>query len=253
VKDLAMICSERLVSLFQRSFPNITILSTNEFYNLKENYNNFFSYPLLDTSKFLRDSSIKFKNKGRYLIPDINKTQILRKKYLNFSNNQSQNPIIIGLSWKSENEIYGNRNSIPLNKWKPVYDVFSNCARPIILISTQYNCDLNELRTVESEFNTKIYFDNDIKYSKELDPPVSQIDACDFIISTSTTTAQIGGALGKKTWHLPSNGLACGWYWLNKGNKTPWYPEMVQIRKTNNQSVDTQISELARNIKDYIS
>ncbi len=251
VSKLTLLCSERLLTIFKRSFPNVDILSKDNPDLSSRNFQNYISCPILDTSKFLRTNDSEFLNNNQYLIPDNNKVETLKQKYLNLVSNDHGDPIIIGLSWRSENKQYGEQNTIKLLNWKPFFEIIKNSKRKIVILSTQYNSQEEELRDVYNYFGIKIHIDKEIQYSKDLDGPISQIASCDFLISTSTTTAQIAGALGKRIWHLPSNGISCGWYWLNKGERTPWYPKMIQIRRKGNDT-NAQLRELSIKLSKYI-
>ena len=247
VDELTVLCSERLLTVFERSFPNVNIFSKNNPAISSMNFQDHLSCPLLDTAIFLRSHESKFSNLNNYLLPDKNKKEILRNRYLNLIPNQPNKPIVIGISWRSENEKYGIQNTIKLENWHPFFNVIKNMKRNIVLLSTQYKCCEEELEYVYKHFGIEIYLDKEIEYSNDLDSPISQIASCDYIISTSTTTAQIAGALGKKIWHLPSNGISCGWYWLHKGDKTPWYPQMTHIRRKGN-NISAQLKKLSEEI-----
>jgi hypothetical protein len=52
---------------------------------------------------------------------------------------------------------------------------------------------------------------------------------CDLVITPDTSTAHIAGALGVPTWialHTPAD-----WRWLERGDRTPWYPTARLFRQ----------------------
>ena len=67
----------------------------------------------------------------------------------------------------------------------------------------------------------------------DLDGHATLIDACDFVITVSNSTAHIAGALGKETYLMLPLGFAAIWYWSNQlDNKSIWYPSISVFQKT---------------------
>ena len=74
----------------------------------------------------------------------------------------------------------------------------------------------------DSEFNRQTGIEilacESIDNFKDLDGHVALIDACDFIVTISNTSAHIAGAIGKDTYLLYPKGKGALWYWANQIN-----------------------------------
>ncbi len=132
-----------------------------------------------------------------------------------------------------------------LEQWGPIFSAIKSIDRPVIIVSSQYGTESTYIRTIANEFDVPLIFDDMTDHSSYLIDAASQIQAMDLIISTSTTTAQLAGALGRPVWHMTSAGLSCGWYWMAQGNRTPWYPSMRLFRRDRWESPDRQVKDVA--------
>jgi ADP-heptose:LPS heptosyltransferase len=60
-----------------------------------------------------------------------------------------------------------------------------------------------------------------------LDSHAALVEACDFVVTVSNSTAHISGALGKDTYLICPTGKGQLWYWKNKNfDKSLWYPSI---------------------------
>ena len=67
----------------------------------------------------------------------------------------------------------------------------------------------------------------------DIDGLASLIDACDFVVSVSNTTAHISGAIGKKTYLMLPKNRGQLWYWSKENAKSIWY-KSIEIFERNN-------------------
>lgn len=242
--EVTLICSERLIHLCKRSFPSVKILSSGESTKIPLQSTVTVKCPLLDTAQALRNRLGKFPSKPGYLVADPELVSHMREKYHKLSDNFST-PLIVAISWQSGHALYGDRNSMPLSNWAPIFQASRNSGRPVLFVTAQYDVDPREVEAASSQNEISIYQDPDVDHGSDMDSAAAQLAASDLVISTSTTTAQLAAALGKPVWHLPSSGLACGWYWLIEGESTPWYPTMRQFRGTKRYVSKEQIQNVA--------
>ena len=245
---LILACSERLVSLFSYSFPSVQVISMSNTESVEGAGNMELCTPLLNLAKVLRPSLNSFPSCSGYINAQKPAVQKLRKRYLR-GTEKNQKPIIIGISWKSSNPLYGEQNTIPLEHWKPIFQTSKISKRPIIFICCQYEVNKDELAKICQDNSVNILLDESVDQTGNLINIAAQLSAVDLVISTSTTTVQLAAALGRKTWHMPATGLACGWYWLSKSRSTPWYPTMRNFRRERSQSKIHQITAVAEALK----
>ena len=57
------------------------------------------------------------------------------------------------------------------------------------------------------------------------------IDACDFVVTVSNTTAHIAGAIGKETYLMLPRGKGKLWYWSKEHNQSLWYKSIRIIEQ----------------------
>ena len=146
--------------------------------------------------KFFRNNSDDFKKtKFPYLLVDKNKTNKYKKIIKNKKN------IACGISWKSSNQQIGEYKSIDLKKIENIFE-----RNEINYVNLQYKGDepnINEQEIIDEKLTN---IDNLDVYN-DLDSLAALIEACNFVITTSNTTAHLSGALHKQTFLLLPIGL----------------------------------------------
>ena len=217
-------CEQRLISLFQRSFPDIRFFCrTNPPDQQLLNPNIDYQISMGSLGQWLRTDLDSFKQgQSYYLTACPDKTAELRNKYQQLANNRK----LVGISWKSTgiNKRRALAKSIPLKTWIPILSR-SNC----YFINLQYGDVGSELSQFESETRLKIHWDKEIDPLTHLDDFAAQISALDLIISIDNSTVHMAGALGKKVWTLLP--YAPDWRWLLGKEDTIWYPTMKLFRQ----------------------
>ena len=217
-------CEHRLVSLFQRSFPDIQSFSREnppdqQLLNLDIDY----QISMGSLGQWLRTDLDSFdKNQAYYLIACPNKTAKLKHKYQQLANGKR----LIGISWKSTNisRRRSKSKSTLLEYWTPVLSQPDCC-----FINLQYGDVESELTRFESDTNLNIYQDHEINPLVNLDDFAAQISALDLVISTSNTTVHIAGAVGQRVWTLLPH--ISYWRWLKDVEDALWYQRMKLFRQ----------------------
>ena len=126
----------------------------------------------------------------------------------------------IGLAW-SGNPMQGNdqNRSTRLAEWIPYLP------REFHYISLQKDIRATDLATLEanpwiSRFDSELH---------DFSDTAALCECLDLVISVCTSTAHLGGALGRPTWVvLP---FAPDWRWLLTRNDSPWYPSARLFRQ----------------------
>ena len=132
--------------------------------------------------------------------------------------------MLIGISWKSSNKDIGKLKSTFLTQWR---DLLSQ--KDCLFINLQYGDVDEEISAFTAQTGISIYQDKDIGSLKDLDAFAAQVSALDLIISTSNTTVDMAGALGKPVWTLLS--YVPDWRWQLNRSDTLWYSSMVLYRQ----------------------
>ena len=216
-------CDTRLIPLFKRAFPKIQIFPRdNPPVQQLLDTNIDYQIPIGSLGRWLRSNQNDFKRKNQsYLQACPEKTSKLKTKYKKLAGNKP----LIGISWKSGNQNFGEAKSTSLKFWTSILS-----RQDCFFINLQYGNVKQEVEEhISNKNDTSIYLDNDIDPLENLDDFAAQIAALDLVISTSNATVHMAGALGEKVWNLlrymPS------WRWMLNKRDTLWYPSMKLFRQ----------------------
>lgn len=125
---------------------------------------------------------------------------------------------LCGISWKSSNTNFGDSKSLKLDQLKILVDSLD-----FDIINLQYSVSEKEKNYIDKHFKNKIIF-TDINNYDDIDSLASLIASCDYVVTTSNTTAHLSGAIGKKTKLMVPKYLGKFWYWHEINGKSLWYP-----------------------------
>lgn len=217
-------CNPRLVSLFQRSFPQIQFFPRESTPNSKLLDKNIdYQIPMDSLGQWLRTNEDSFKeSKQTYLTACANKSAKIKKRYQKLAAGR----LLVGISWKSAgiNQRRALLKSTILEDWASIL-LQQDC----YFINLQYGDVKEELEQFHLQTDLMIYQDVEIDSLGDLDDFAAQISALDLVISTSNTTVHMAGDLGKQVWTLLP--YIPGWRWMLEREDTPWYPSMRLFRQ----------------------
>ncbi len=216
-----LVCDQRLVSLFVRSFPDLPVMTREE---LIEDSSLMGS---IDIHGAVIDVCCAAINQpldvptAPLLKPDATLVETLREKYLTLSGGRP----LIGISWRSGGSHHTHFKSTDLSAWS---EILSNA--DVTFVNLQYGDMRKEIEEATSAIGAMIIDDETVNPMGDLNPFAAQTAAMDLIITTSNTTAHIAGGLGKEVWNMTPTGPGRLWYWFTEGEETPWYPSMKLYR-----------------------
>ncbi len=229
----------RMLSLYQRSFKNISNVNFISSKKLPNEASYDFHLPIGNLGKFFRNSLGDFKDQPfNYLISDIEKSMLLKKAF------KSSKKFICGIAWKSKNEEIGPDKSLSLKQLLPILEL-----PDIDFISLQYGDTEEEEKSLYEEYGIEIKTMDEIDNFNDIDGLSSLIDACDFVITSSNITAHLSGALGKKTYLFVPYNVGKIWYWHENRNKSLWYPAVNIYRQELNKSWNFPIENVISDVK----
>ena len=209
----------RMLPIYQRSFPSLRIVqapwapSQSQSSRMPD-----FQSAIASLGRYLRPTSTSFPKSKGYLKADRDKTCYFRERY--------GSDLIVGVSWKSSAKFAGGKKSSDLIDWAPILSVPG-----IKLVSLQYGDTREEIAQVSAALGVEILQDEEVDQMKDIDTFFAQVDAMDFVITTSSTTAHVAGALGKPGRVLVPLGAGVHWYWFLDTNETLWYPSLQIVRQ----------------------
>ena len=204
----------RLIPLLSRAMPQAHFIDKNTPVN-QIAYE--MHIPIGDLGKNFRKSAADFeKTKAAYLIADKKRAEILRNQLL------QGKQLLCGITWHSGRDTTGVNKSMQLGDLLPVLKLAG-----ISFVSLQYGDMSEELAEFNRQTGTEIQACESVDNFKDLDGHAALIEACDFVVTISNTSAHIAGAIGKDTYLLYPKGRGALWYWLNQAHeKSMWYPSI---------------------------
>lgn len=215
-------CDRRLVPLFSRSFPSITVqerigdsVPSPEMFSTADTKVAIGSLPL-----FLRPSLSRFPQQYSYLIPDDRKVSLWRNRYSELGEG-----LKAGISWRGGKIPSVQRErSMALEQWSKLFSI-----NGAFFINLQYGDTTMEIRQAEEKFGISIHAWEDADPLKDLDGFAAQIAALDLVISVDNSTVHMAGALGVPVYALLP--FTSDWRWMREFEDTPWYKTVRLFRQ----------------------
>lgn len=236
-------CAERLIGLFQRSFPGLEFCPYQNPIdeNLRKSQFDYQS-STLDMNCWDFDTPQDIPSQP-YLKADPVMTRTLRARY---QDGDDKRPLI-GISWSSGGNIQSHFKSVPLERWKPI---LSNT--DVRFVNLQYGDWHKELKLLEERDGLSVLSDPAVNPLGDLDLFAAQIAAMDQVVTISNATAHLAGALGVPVWNMVPTGPGRLWYWFLEGSSCPWYSSMRLFRHAYNEGWDNVLDEVQRGLIETI-
>ena len=226
----------RLIPLLSRAMPQAHFIDKNTAVNALAYEMHM---PMGDLGKHFRKSAVDFeKTKAAYLIADKKRAEILRNQLL------KGKQLLCGITWHSGRDTTGLNKSMQLGDLLPVLKLAG-----ISFVSLQYGDMSEELAEFNRQTGAEIQACESVDNFKDLDGHAALIEACDFVVTISNTSAHIAGAIGKDTYLLYPKGKGALWYWANQINhKSMWYPNVQIYQQHNNAHWSDAVQQVKTSI-----
>jgi hypothetical protein len=230
IEDLRKRCSSlvlevepRLIALFQRSFPDVTVVARGEaLYSGAIDAHS----PAGSLAQYLRPDRDAFpRDPVPFLRADEARTRDLRTRLTTDSRP------VVGVSWRSGNPIAGKSKTAQLGEFEALLRL-----PDVRFVDLQYGETAAERDAVEQELGVRVERLDDIDNTNDIDGLAALMAACDAVVSVSSTTVHLAGALGRPTWVMTPFGHGRIWYWFRDGDQSPWYPRVYVRRQALGQS-----------------
>ena len=213
-KNIVLLLPDRLVPIYNRTYPNITIYSEFDVEELKKVENLDLQIPCGSLPSLRIKQWLETDWKQVKLKTSVQKTKNLRKKY---REGLTEDQPLIGISWSGGGKASRKRaKSITSEQFKDVLRCFPKAR----FVSLQYGKAENTINDWKDAGFDTIY-DPEINALKDMDSWLSQVDACDAVISIANTTIHGAGSIQKPTFCLQSRNS--DWRWIDGLNHSYWY------------------------------
>ncbi|MCP4329202.1 MAG: tetratricopeptide repeat protein [Alphaproteobacteria bacterium] len=132
--------------------------------------------------------------------------------------------LVVGLSWYTNNARTGARRRIPLTDFSPL-----GAVPDVHFVSLQYG-DTAVERRAAVDVGLVVEAEAGLDFMTDLTAFAGCVAACDLVISIDNSTVHMAGALGRPVWTLLP--AAADWRWMLDRDDTPWYPTMRLFRQS---------------------
>ena len=207
----------RLVDLYRRSLAEegVTVVARGEAVDAVA------QCPFGSLGGILRLGRTDFAGDGKYLQADPQLRHSLRERYSGLAGGRR----LVGIAWRSANADIGQHKSVSLDALMPIL------RRPdIFWINLQYGDVAAEIAMLQ-QAGIAIHRDPAIDGLRDMDAFAAQVSALDAVVTVSSTTVHVAGALGVPTHLLLASGRGRLWYWPARGEGNPWYRSIRIIRQ----------------------
>jgi tetratricopeptide (TPR) repeat protein/ADP-heptose:LPS heptosyltransferase len=229
---LTLEIDERLVPLFARSFPEISVIARGDNapagpFDAQVNIGRL--------GLFLRPDAASFAGQKPFLAADPARVAEFKARYAALHPGPK-----IGIAWRSNSPSY-RRKSIGLEAWTPLLNRTDLC-----FVSLQYGEVAADLRHAKDKLGAAIVHDTSFDTWADLDGLAAQIASLDAVVSVSNLNVHVAGAQAIPT-HvlLTSNAL---WYWPHNQAATPWYSALTVHRLADFPSAHDMTAHIAAGI-----
>ena len=211
--------SKRLVGLFGRSFPGATVLSRD-----RSRTPDWAKLPKIDAHiaagsvpRMLRKSAQHFPSHEGYLAADASRVQHWRARL-----DAAGAGLKVGLAWTG-----GLPGTLRASRSYPLQALSPLLSSPG---ATFVGLEFLDCSAAVEEFNRggggRLHWWPEAV--KTIDETAALVSALDLVISVTTATAHLAGALGRPTWVLVP--AVPTWRYQWQGERMPWYPSMRILR-----------------------
>ena len=227
-----ILLDKRLLPLLNRSFPQGKFIDKTLAIKDIEHDEHL---PIADLGKYFRTFKSDFDiNRHHYLLADKQRAKKIRNSLIN------NKKYLCGVTWNSKIKKIGTDKSIPLEDLLPVLSL-----KDIAFVSLQYGNVEKQLAEFNEKHDMNILECDSVDNFYDLDGHAALIEACDFVITISNTSAHMAGAIGKETYLMAPSGKGHLWYWSNHTlGKSLWYPSVTIFKQNKTGQWNDVIDEI---------
>jgi Tfp pilus assembly protein PilF len=222
--------SERLVSLYARSFPGIEIRKENLAGGDYQGVD--FHLPVGSLPKYFRREFEQFPTKSDYLKPDPAQVEFWRQRLAELGDGRK-----IGICWRSQNRsIFKNPFNAAIADLGDIFKVPG-----IVWVNLQYDDCAVELAEIKFRYGVDLHIWSDLDLKNDFENVAALIAAFDGVVGARTTVAALAGAIGipNLMYATTPNVLALG------RDIDPWFPATRIFTRRRDEGWGRVIGEIA--------
>ena len=217
VGQLTLTADDRLLPIYRRSFPGITVLPASCPLD-PSRYQAYVS--LASLGQYFRLSMDDFSpSTAPFLTADPATVSRIRSFY-----EELPRPWV-GLSWRSINQKVGAAKTLDLQQ---VVSRAEEEGAGASFFDLQYGDTAPERQGLEHARGIRVMHYDPIDNFTDIDGLLALVACCDRVVTISNVTAHLAGSLGKPVTLLAPEGLMDRhWYWHARQGRSVWYPSVA--------------------------
>ncbi len=229
-------CSERLLGLFRRSFPDAIVRASTGSTAVASRESCDVQIAMGSLPRFLRKTGNDFTRHQGYL----RAAPKLRDKWRARLAAMGPGPKV-GISWQGGTQKTRSPvRSMPLERLAPLLGTAG-----VHFIDLQYTDCGAEIETVEARLGLRIHRWREAR--EDFEETAALVAELDLVISVCNTVVHLGGALGKAVWVLAP--FSPEWRYGIRGVSMPWYPSVRAFRQASYAAWDPVIEDVAQSLR----
>lgn len=245
VKNFKITCDPRLLSIFQRSFPNIKFVPCHRSVRGSINSENINKYCNLSTkflSTALDNTTYNLLNKEIQLITNLDILRNLRSNISDFNNSAKlkanpdlieywakklslySNKKLVGISWKSSLRSFTRDiHYLDVTQMKPIFET-----NDVVFINLQYSSYEADIDYVKDNYSIDIINFPELDLMNDFENVAAILCCLDIIVSPCNFIIELAGALGIQG-YMFSNSNDINWR-TGRDGKDIWHPTINHIK-----------------------
>ena len=240
-------CNASLRTLFERSFPGMTVISQSGDAIVPDQYPGMYfdaQVAFGSLPRFFRSEFEQFPLQQSYLVADAQKTAHWKRLFDNLPGDRKIGILAEG-SWSPEPKEHCR---IP---WNGITKLLSSISSDDVRwVSLQHGRLRKEWQQFCSGTTAKVSYFPEV-FGNDLDELAALIAALDMVIAPSGFQAHLAAALGLPCWVvLPQE---CDWHWHLSKNHSPWYPAVRLFRQKHGETRDRLSQRVLVALHSYLS
>lgn len=220
---IILVCDRRLEKLFQRSFPQVSVLG----YQRRKDWTPYphqehidCQIPMGSLPLYLRPTRSSFPDRPSFLVPDAQLVEQWRERFAAIGPG-----LKIGVSWRAGGKpLERRKRSTPLELWESIFRTPG-----VNFINLQYGDSLDDAAEVREQFGVELHDWEQGDPLVDVDNFAAKIAALDLVISVGNATVHLAGGLGTPAWTLLP--MVPSWRWMVSGDRSPWYSSVRVFRQ----------------------
>lgn len=209
----------RLVSLYQRSYPDIGVVADGEWGDGPFD----FQIPSGSLPGLLRRSRSDFRSPWSHLVPARERLATWARRL-----RPHAGTLKVGICWRSGLLVDERARSYPaLTDWYRLLSVPG-----VTFVNLQYDDCVAELQQIEADTGARVLQWPDVDLRNDLEGVAALIWHLDLVVTAPTAVSSLAGALGTETWQIDP-----GTDWTVFGeSRSPWLPAIRLFKRSGGTS-----------------